>query len=106
MRPGCVGKVPCSTEGTLEPKRGIEPLTYALRVLKNIIKTTGLPAFTFHDLRKTHATMLVEAGSDPKVIQQRMGHANIETTLKFYAQPTKDRLQAAADVATVYLRQG
>jgi len=48
----------------------------------------------------------VEAGYDPKVIQQRMGHDNIETTLKFYAQPTKDRLQAAADVATVYLRQG
>jgi integrase len=79
---------------------------FAQRVLKKIIKTTGLPAFTFHDLRKTHATMLVEAGYDPKVIQQRMGHANIETTLKFYAQPTKDRLQAAADVATTYLATG
>ena len=79
---------------------------FAQRVLKKIIAATGLPAFTFHDLRKTHATMLVEAGYDPKVIQQRMGHASIETTLKFYAQPTKDRLQAAADVATVYLRQG
>jgi site-specific recombinase XerD len=47
--------------------------------------------------------MLVAAGYDPKVVQQRMGHANIETTLKFYAQPTKDRLQAAAYVTERYL---
>ena len=47
--------------------------------------------------------MLVEAGYDPKVIQQRMGHANIETTLKFYAQPTKDRLEAAANIAVEYI---
>jgi integrase len=73
------------------------------RVLKKIIISTGLPHFTFHDLRKTHATMLVAAGYDPKVVQQRMGHANIETTLKFYAQPTKDRLQAAAYVTERYL---
>jgi site-specific recombinase XerD len=47
--------------------------------------------------------MLVAAGYDPKVVQQRMGHANIETTLKFYAQPTRDRLEAAANVAREYI---
>jgi len=76
---------------------------FSQRVLKKVIIATGLPHFTFHDLRKTHATMLVAAGYDPKVIQQRMGHSNIETTLKFYAQPTKGRLEAAADVAANYL---
>jgi integrase len=87
-----------STEGNKLVYRNLSQ-----RVLKKIIISTGLPHFTFHDLRKTHATMLVAAGYDPKVVQQRMGHANIETTLKFYAQPTKDRLEAAADVAANYL---
>ena len=76
---------------------------FSQRVLKKVIISTGLPHFTFHDLRKTHATMLVAAGYDPKVVQQRMGHANIETTLKFYAQPTRDRLEAAANVAREYI---
>jgi len=63
----------------------------ANRVLNKVIRETGLPHFTFHDLRRTHATMLVAAGIDPKVVQQRMGHESIETTLKYYAQPTKER---------------
>ncbi|MFM8907005.1 MAG: tyrosine-type recombinase/integrase, partial [Actinomycetota bacterium] len=67
---------------------------FAQRVLKKIIKTTGLPAFTFHDLRKTHVTMLVEAGYDPKVIQQRMGHANIETTGTALAHLHRSRIVA------------
>lgn len=73
------------------------------RVLKTVIKETGLPRFTFHDLRRTHATMLVAAGIDPKVVQQRMGHESIETTLKYYAQPTKQRREEAAHVAVTYL---
>jgi integrase len=75
----------------------------AERVLKNVIKETRLPSFTFHDLRRTHATMLVAAGIDPKVVQQRMGHESIETTLKYYAQPTKERQIAAAHVAVSFL---
>lgn len=75
----------------------------AERALKKVIADTDLPKFTFHDLRKTHATMLVAAGIDPKVVQQRLGHASIETTLKYYAQPTKERQVAAAHVAVSYL---
>jgi len=75
----------------------------ANRVLNKVIRETGLPHFTFHDLRRTHATMLVAAGIDPKVVQLRMGHESIETTLKYYAQPTKERRHAAAQVGVRYL---
>jgi integrase len=77
----------------------------AERVLKKVIKDTGLPRFTFHDLRRTHATMLVAAGIDPKVVQQRMGHESIETTLKYYAQPTKQRREEASQVAVKYISE-
>ena len=44
----------------------------------------------FHDLRHTHATLLLEAGINPKVIQERLGHTNITTTLNIYSHVTKN----------------
>ena len=35
----------------------------------------------FHDLRHTHAALLIAQGEHPKVIQGRLGHASIRTTL-------------------------
>ena len=73
------------------------------RVLLPVISRSALPRFTFHDLRRTHASMLVAGGMDPKVVQQRMGHASIETTLKYYAQATKERVVAASEVGVAFL---
>lgn len=39
----------------------------------------------FHDLRHTHATGLIGAGSSIKVVSRRLGHASIEITLRVYA---------------------
>ena len=39
---------------------------------------------TFHKLRHTHATRLVQAGASPKEVQRRLGHADVKTTLDFY----------------------
>lgn len=44
----------------------------------------GFPQFDFHSLRHTHATMLCEAGAQPKYVQKRLGHKNIEVTLMIY----------------------
>ena len=44
----------------------------------------GLPEIRFHDLRHTHATLLIAAGVHPKAIQACMGHASITTTLNTY----------------------
>lgn len=45
--------------------------------------------FRFHDLRHTHATLLLESGVNPKVIQDRLGHADIRTTLNIYSHVTE-----------------
>lgn len=44
----------------------------------------------FHDLRHTHATLLLEAGVTPKMIQERLGHTDIKTTLNVYSHVTKN----------------
>ena len=43
-----------------------------------------MPQATFHDLRHTHAAMLIKMGIQPKVIQERMGHASIKITMDTY----------------------
>lgn len=37
-----------------------------------------------HDLRHTHATTLLNAGIDPRVVSARLGHASVVTTLTIY----------------------
>lgn len=44
----------------------------------------------FHSLRHTYATMLLSAGVNIKVIQERLGHSNIATTLGTYSHVTKE----------------
>lgn len=46
----------------------------------------------FHSLRHTHATMLLEAGIPLPLIQQRLGHANINTT-EYYSNHVTDSMQ-------------
>ena len=54
--------------------------------------------FKFHDFRHTHATMLLEAGANIKVIQQRLGHSDITTTLGVYSHVTSDGEQDAINL--------
>lgn len=45
----------------------------------------GLPRIRIHDLRHSHASMLINKGIPPKVIQERLGHASIKVTLDVYS---------------------
>jgi integrase len=51
----------------------------------------------FHDLRHTHVALLIAQGEHPKVIQQRLGHASIRTTLDTYGHLFEGLDEAAAD---------
>ncbi len=48
-------------------------------------KHVGLPAIRFHDLRHTHATIMLQLGEHPKVVSERLGHSNIMITLNTYS---------------------
>jgi integrase len=83
-----------------------KPLHYSnfrRRVFEPACRRAGLNEVTFHDLRRTHATMLVAQGHDLKVIQERMGHRSITTTLDFYAQATEQGKMRAAGAKEQYL---
>ncbi len=54
------------------------------RAFKRHLDLAELPEIRFHDLRHTHASLLIAAGVHPKAIQARLGHASITTTLNTY----------------------
>jgi integrase len=60
-----------------------------------IQKNAKLPRIRFHDLRHCHATQLLRAGVNPKVVQERLGHATPAFTLAVYSH-TLPGMQAAA----------
>ena len=50
----------------------------------------------FHDLRHTHAALLIAANTHPKLLQSRLGHTSIKTTLDIYGylyEIAADRLE-------------
>ncbi len=52
---------------------------------KPLLTRAGLPPVRFHDLRHTHATLMLLAGENPKVVQERLGHSSIGITLDTYS---------------------
>jgi integrase len=48
-------------------------------------KFAGVPQIRFHELRHTHATMLLQLGENPKVVSERLGHADVTITLNTYS---------------------
>jgi integrase len=62
------------------------------------LKTTEAPRIRMHDLRHTWATLALRAGVHPKVVQERLGHANIKITLDTYTHCLPDLQEGAAEL--------
>lgn len=63
----------------------------------------GLPGVSFHALRHTHASMLIDAGIDVVRISKRLGHASPTITLTVYAHLFKKRDGKSADAINTAL---
>ena len=50
---------------------------------------------TIKGLRHTHATLLLELGEHPKVVQERLGHSTITTTMNIYSHVTPTMQRSA-----------
>ena len=62
-----------------------------------LVRRSGLPPIRFHDLRHTHATLLLQAGEPVKVVSERLGHASAVVTLGVYAHVLPGAQEGAAE---------
>lgn len=60
------------------------------------VHKSGLPRIRFHDLRHTHASHLLKAGVNIKIVSRRLGHASVSFTLDKYSHLMPDDDQQAA----------
>lgn len=67
------------------------------RSFARLVDEAVLPKIRLHDLRHTHATLALQAGVHPKVVQERLGHATISITLDVYSHAIPAMQEEAAD---------
>lgn len=62
-------------------------------VLRKYAKIAGIKPIRVHDLRHSHASLLIELGYSPLLIAERLGHDNVNTTLNTYSHlyPNKQK---------------
>lgn len=66
---------------------------------KYLLKAGITRHFTFHSLRHTNATRLIElSGNDYKTVSERLGHASVSITFDVYAHTIKKQHQLAANL--------
>jgi integrase len=77
--------------GTLKNElRGPNDVTarWSRLIKKAVANVANLTPVTLKGLRHTHATLLLQAGINPKIVQERLGHSDISTTLDIYTHVT------------------
>ncbi len=57
----------------------------------------GIKVIRLHDARHTHASLMLKAGTHPKIVQKRLGHSSIMMTLDTYSHVAPGLQEAAAE---------
>lgn len=70
------------------------------RYYRPILKSAGLPQIRLYDLRHSHATLLLIAEENPKVVAERLGHSTIVLTMDTYSHVVPSMQKNATDKLT------
>ncbi|WIY63087.1 site-specific integrase [Bacillus arachidis] len=76
--------------------RPLEPRSFR-RAFYSLTKHLELPQIRIHDLRHTHATMLIQQNINVKLISERLGHTDIDTTLNTYSHVLPSMQKSVAE---------
>lgn len=76
----------------------ISPTNFSRRYFKPLLEKCHIQKdFTFHGLRHTHATLLLQQGVNPKIVQERLGHSSVKVTMDTYSHVLPDMQKQAVD---------
>lgn len=65
---------------------------------QRICKAANVPYKSFHALRHTHASILLASNVHPKIVQERLGHSEISTTIDTYSHLIPGMQKIAVDI--------
>lgn len=102
------GRYPSGSEGFVSSAPEGSPMrrrNFRRRVWLPTVEASAGQPLRFHDLRHTHAAILIAQGEHPKVIQLRLGHSSIQVTLDTYWHLFEGLDEAAAErLDAIFLR--
>ena len=75
--------------------RPIHPKVFSDKFRRDVL-ASGVPLIRLHDLRHTYATVALNAGVHPKIVQERLGHSSISVTLDIYSHVDLEMQSVAA----------
>ena len=84
---------------------GLTPTAVHL-IVKKRAEQAGVKDFSPHDLRRTFAGDLLDAGADIATVQKMMGHASVSTTAGYDRRDSKAKKKAAALLFVPYQKRG
>jgi len=86
--------VPRSAEGLLFVHKDGRPITRDMlkHPFERLYKAAEVPRITPHDMRHSYASLLVSRGAPLNLVQQLLGHVDIQTTLRYAHLAPKDGL--------------
>jgi integrase len=74
-----------------------------LAMFRRACARAGVPPIRLHDVRHTMATLALQAGVHPKVVQEQLGHSAINVTMDIYSQvPQAVRRESASKIAALF----
>ncbi len=76
-------------------RRPVAPAEFS-RHFGRLLKRADLSHIRLHDARHTYATLLLELGEGPKVIQSLLGHSSVSITLDIYGHVSLELERKAA----------
>ena len=81
------------------PSDRLFPVTkyYLCHAMRMGCQKSGVKKIRLHDLRHSHASLLVEQGFTPLLISERLGHEKVQTTLQIYSHLYPDKQILVAD---------
>jgi integrase len=85
------GRLLCFEDGRL-----LHPDTITRR-FNRLVDKAGVRRIRLHDVRDNYATVSIDAGADPKIVSDRVGHANMNVTLQIYTHRSTGRDREAAE---------